>query len=197
MSSIRKTSAHKTGRLPRAELGAMKLRDIMTPDVLTLTQDQTLREAATALSEAGVSGAPVLSGGRTVGVISLSDIVDFAISMWPVPLRAVDWDELESRSGEENRDAPISYYTDLWSSLEPDVLEGIADAPEWDVLGQHTVGEAMTRKLEALRPDADVRSAVNRMLDLGIHRLLIIEDGELRGIVTTMDLLRLMADSRD
>ena len=52
------------------------VRDIMTESVLTLTKDTPLTEAATTLSNMGVSGAPVCDeSGHPIGVFSKSDIV--------------------------------------------------------------------------------------------------------------------------
>ncbi|NUQ77470.1 MAG: CBS domain-containing protein [Polyangiaceae bacterium] len=53
------------------------VRDIMTKSVLTLAKDTPLSDAATTLSNMGVSGAPVCDeGGRVIGVFSKSDIVN-------------------------------------------------------------------------------------------------------------------------
>lgn len=52
------------------------IRDIMTESVLVLTEGTPLLEAATTLSNMGVSGAPVCDPqGRVIGVVSKSDIV--------------------------------------------------------------------------------------------------------------------------
>lgn len=198
MSGIGKTrTSRKKHALRQAELRTMKLRDIITQDVITLTQDQTLREAVEALSEAGVSGAPVVSGSRTVGVIALSDIIDFAASMWPMPAPPMESDDFESRSGAETGGTPTAFYTDLWSSVDRDVLDGIIEAQEWNILEEHTISEVMTRKLMALPTDADVAAAIKVMVDSDIHRLLVMDEAELRGIVTTMDFLRLVAQNND
>lgn len=55
-------------------MGVLRVRDIMTEDVLTLPASMPLEEAAAALSEARISGAPVVDGGRIVGVLSKSDL---------------------------------------------------------------------------------------------------------------------------
>ncbi len=53
------------------------LRDIMTPDPVTLTPQTSIRDAVEFLRSRGISGAPVVSGTRVVGVVSNSDFVDF------------------------------------------------------------------------------------------------------------------------
>lgn len=54
---------------------AANVRDVMTPDPLTVQADATVEDAATLLVDRDVSRLPVLDGGRLVGVVSKSDIV--------------------------------------------------------------------------------------------------------------------------
>src|SRR5690606_18362360 len=56
--------------------GLMKIRDLMTTDVMTIPADASLKEAARRMVEAGVSGLPVLDDeGLLVGIITESDFV--------------------------------------------------------------------------------------------------------------------------
>ena len=55
----------------------LKLRDIMTRDVVSATPDMTIRDAMQLLSERHLSGAPVVDGGKVVGVFSASDLLGF------------------------------------------------------------------------------------------------------------------------
>jgi len=55
----------------------LKLKDIMTCDVVCATPDMTIREAMELLSERHVSGAPVVGGGKVVGVFSATDLLAF------------------------------------------------------------------------------------------------------------------------
>jgi CBS domain-containing protein len=54
----------------------MKIRDVMTTDVVTVDSDTSLKEVAATLAERHISGVPVLSGhGRLLGVVSEGDIL--------------------------------------------------------------------------------------------------------------------------
>jgi CBS domain-containing protein len=54
----------------------MKLRELMTPDVITIGRDASLKEAARRMIEADVSGLPVTTdSGALVGIITEADIV--------------------------------------------------------------------------------------------------------------------------
>jgi Zn-dependent protease/CBS domain-containing protein len=62
---------------------------------------------------------------------------------------------------------------------------------EWD---HYTVGDAMLRDLSqvTISPDADALHALEQMQGTGASRLLVMENGELRGIVSLKDLLRFL-----
>ena len=49
----------------------------MTQDVVSATPDMTIRDAMQLLSERHLSGAPVIDGGKVVGVFSASDLLGF------------------------------------------------------------------------------------------------------------------------
>ena len=54
----------------------LRLRDIMTRDVVSAAPDMTIRDAMELLSERHVSGAPVVDGGKVVGIFSATDLLD-------------------------------------------------------------------------------------------------------------------------
>ncbi|MFP3914261.1 MAG: CBS domain-containing protein [Actinomycetota bacterium] len=53
----------------------MRVRDVMTPDVITITGTTPLKEAAVVMTRHRISGLPVLEDGRLVGIITESDFV--------------------------------------------------------------------------------------------------------------------------
>jgi chloride channel protein, CIC family len=53
-----------------------RVRDIMTTEVITLSASTSVTDAARSLTFHHVSGVPVIDGGRIVGVVSKSDLVD-------------------------------------------------------------------------------------------------------------------------
>lgn len=54
----------------------LRVRDIMTREVITLVGSTSLEDAARSLTFHKVSGAPVMEHGRIVGVVSKTDLVD-------------------------------------------------------------------------------------------------------------------------
>ena len=59
-----------------------KVRDVMTYDPVTVDPEDTIQEAAERMLEYEVSGLPVISGGRPVGIITESDIFRLVVESW-------------------------------------------------------------------------------------------------------------------
>ncbi len=80
---------------------------------------------------------------------------------------------------------------------EADLTLGRIDAevparpPTWDE--QQTVREVMTPQPLTVRPDDDISSVVAEMLDARVRSMPVIEHGQLIGIVSRRDVLRLVA----
>lgn len=177
----------------------LAVRDIMSPDVVTLSPDMNLREAIEVLADRQISGAPVVAGGAVVGVVSASDLMAFEAGMPTVPTARPgepEQDELETAEDwQEGADAPSAYFTELWEDAGADVVERIREAKgsEWDVLAEHTVEEAMTLGVRCVQASASLRDAAAYMLDQKIHRALVLEGAEFVGIVTALDFMRAVA----
>ena len=178
------------------------VKDIMTRDVLTLAPDQSLRDAMEVLTSRHITGAPVAAQGRIVGVVSLTDLAEYAASSPGVPTERpelAEWGEFDSPSewpaGEE---PPAEFFAALWDDAGAETTERFSttDSPEWNSLEEHTVAEVMNRKLAWLRPETPVEYAADFMRDAGIHRVLIMEDDQLLGLLTTTDIAGAVADNR-
>lgn len=59
----------------------LKVRDLMTRDVLHVDPHATIRETAEILATEHVSGAPVVRLGKVVGMISARDLLDFIAAL--------------------------------------------------------------------------------------------------------------------
>jgi CBS domain-containing protein len=176
------------------------LADIMSPDPITLDADESLRNAVDLLGGRGISGAPVTSRGRVVGVVSMSDILAFQASMPGVPTEQpehADWGEWEDAvEWVEGEEPPPAYFMEYWddAGAPVDARLGETSGPEWDALTEHTVSEVMTRTILALPPDISIRTAAGFMAKHGIHRVLVMEGERLVGIVSSMDILRAVGE---
>lgn len=79
----------------------LALNDIMTSDVVALSPDLSLRDAMDLLTARHISGAPVVSRNHVVGVVSLTDLAEFATQATKVPSLHpgdVEWNALEEHT---------------------------------------------------------------------------------------------------
>jgi CBS domain-containing protein len=189
-----------TGRA--VEAGPIRVDALMTPaaELTMVAPDASLREVADALANHSVSGVPVVDRSGVVGVVSATDLLDFAAGS-PEPL-------VEEPVGDDGNDFPAetpdsddgkgSPFLDLWMDSDAELVERFAagrDVPS-SSFEEHTAEEVMTRRLITIAPDATVRAAAERMTAASVHRLLVMEEGRLLGIVTATDVLRAVADGR-
>jgi predicted transcriptional regulator len=154
-----------------------EVRDLMSRDVVTVSPDLSLRDTVGLLDDRHITGAPVVSNGQVVGVISVSDLMSFEAATPGIP-----------------RDRPRQWWQDAGADLVERFQE--VSSPEWDVLVEHTVSEAMNRSVCSIGPDADAAEAAAYMLRAGVHRLLVTDESELVGIITTTDIVRAVAEQR-
>jgi CBS domain-containing protein len=146
----------------------MKVRDLMTTDVLTVSPETPLKDAAAILAEHGISGLPVCDeDGRVLGIVSEGDIL------------------YKERGPRERRGGALAWLVD-GSRFQDSVKAGAS-----------TAGEAMTAPAVTIAPDRPVAAAARIMLDHGVHRLPVVRDGVLLGIVTRADLVRAFTRSDD
>ena len=177
----------------------VRLHDIMTVEVKAITPNMTLREAAEFLTTEHIGGAPVVSGDRVVGVVSVTDLLDFVSSNPGPPSaheEAGEWSEPDSDERWNRGDEPAaSYFEEFWADAGAQVDERFRQTmrPEWDVLEEHVVSEVMTQRLCELPPETDVQEAAEYMLRSGVHRILITRDARLLGVVSTTDIVKAVA----
>lgn len=58
------------------------------------------------------------------------------------------------------------------------------------------VSEEMTREVETIGPETMLADAARRMREQRIHRLFVVDDGALVGVVSTTDLMRVIVEKR-
>ena len=152
--------------------------DLMTSDVLTVRDDMTVAELAEFLTLHEISGAPVEDAtGRLVGVVSITDIVRLAAEEDPV----------------ERERPPADYDVRGWSDrLDPSDLDSFRVHQPGAL-----VREIMTEKILSVRTDASVSQMAETLIDARVHRLLVVDQGKLVGIISSTDLLGLLVEPSD
>ncbi|MFO7926245.1 cyclic nucleotide-binding/CBS domain-containing protein [Natronomonas sp.] len=66
-----------------------------------------------------------------------------------------------------------------------------------DSLEHTTINEILSTDVFSVGPDVSVAELTARMREVGVRRVPVVENGELRGIVTLDDLIVLLADELD
>ena len=174
----------------------------MTKDVLTVSPDLSLRDAMALLASRHVSGVPVVEGVAVVGVLSSTDLLEFAASLPGVPVAHsngtdVDVDEVTMEQIDLD-DLREKLLAEVWSGAGVDVPDRTREAAghEWNALEEYTVADVMTRNVVSLAPGTPVTVAADHMRSAGVHRILVMHGNRLLGIVTTKDIANAVADNK-
>lgn len=146
-----------------------KVSELLNPNVVCATEHMTVGEVEKLLASRGVSGAPVVDdAGHVLGVVSQHDLV-----------RHVSKRVSVAESGR--------FYSDVDDYRELGTLAtDRSDTPIVDV---------MTCKVYTINRDAGVAVAANIMRERRIHRLIVTERGRLVGVISSLDLMRVIEES--
>jgi CBS domain-containing protein len=144
----------------------LKVKDIMSTDLMTVRPDTEVAQAAKLLVERHINGIPVVDeGGRLKGILCQSDLI-MQQKSFPLP----------------------SFFT-LLDGIIP--LKS-RDAMEAEVrkIAAVTVEEAMTANPVFVSPEDSVQTVANLMVEKKYHTLPVVEGGKLVGVVGKEDVLR-------
>ncbi|WP_254452510.1 CBS domain-containing protein [Roseicella sp. DB1501] len=137
--------------------------DLMTADVVTVPPATPVIAVARLLAERGISAVPVVDkGGKVVGVVTEADLI-------------------RRLAGEE--DQPQGWLRSLFSDPGE-------QAERYARTHGSTAEEIMTTDLVSVSGSDTAAHIAHLMEEKGIRRVLVLEDGRLRGIVSRADLLR-------
>ena len=149
------------------------VKDLMNPDVMTVADEMTTDELARYLIEREISGAPVVdSQGHLIGVVSMTDI---------------------GRNMAEPSDVESSRTSGFYRDIAADFT--VEDAEERYVEERAVpVRDVMTPVIHQVPVTASVAEAARIMVEQHIHRLVVTQGKEPVGIITSMDVLKMIAE---
>ncbi len=149
------------------------VEDIMATDVVTVSPADTVHDALALMLENHISALPVVNGrGRCVGVLSTTDVLGLA-------------QELEGDLAALSKTKGIAHHL---------LMEGLAQSE----MAAQSVQAIMTHEIVHVRPGADIACAAAEMVRHHVHRVVVIDNEQrLLGVVSTMDVLRVLADEPD
>jgi CBS domain-containing protein len=144
----------------------VRIKDIMTRNVVSVAPETPFKDVIERLVQSDVSGLPVLDdAGQLVGIITEADVTS-----------------KEAYGGHRRRAL----------GLLADVLS--ARPHQWATKATGWIAsDVMTRDVAVCSPDERVRVVARRMLELGVKRMPVVQAGELVGIVSRQDVLRMFA----
>lgn len=153
--------------------------EVMKRNVKTISSEVGLPELEREFIAQGVSGFPVLDQGRLVGIVSRSDVV-----------RQLT---VEHQAAASTSD----FYRDEtgFHEVPLETLEQMADRVG-ERIEQLRVQDVMSRQLFKVAPDQPLRFVAQTLVDNHIHRVLVTDGDRLLGLVSALDLVRLVANGR-
>jgi CBS-domain-containing membrane protein len=143
-------------------------RDLMNTDVESIPQWMSIPVAAHMLSQAHISGAPVIDGdGHCLGVISSTDFMTWAES---------------GNCSDKSKSIDGSAHS-AWQMFDED-------------LPVNLVRSHMTANPVTIPPEMPIGELVQKMVDAHIHRVIVVdEENKPMGIISSTDILAAVANA--
>ena len=153
------------------------VKEFMNEDVIFLSPDNTIFEAAKLLAQLDIAGAPVVKNDKIVGILSISDIIKFIdIKLGKLP----------------NIDNP-GFSAFLLALLKMKKVHSDFNK-ELDKITKFTVKEVMTKNVITVFPSSTLIEAAELMEKHNVNRLPVVSEEKLVGIVARADLIRALID---
>ena len=152
-------------------------RDVMQSHVVTLAAHTPLSSVQRLFYEESIHGAPVVDEeGRVVGMLSSADLLRAAVDRHDVA---------PGEPAQHQNDLDLSHAE--WERAPADLAERIGV--------ESTVADAMSVGVVDVPPDAKVSEIARQMRDHHIHRVVVVDDGKLCGLISSFDLIQLLCES--
>jgi len=158
---------------PSVKPGSLTARDIMQGAVRTVDPDMSLVDFERLLLSERIGGAPVMDKGKLVGVVSRSDIIRVLSLEQSIA-------EVQSRAYDHKSE--------------------VSERRAMELIGGHVgqrmqelrIRDAMTDVRATVDPDATLQEIARAMVTHKIHRVLVMQDGKMLGVVSRLELVRLI-----
>lgn len=159
-------------------MGTLRACDVMTRNLVVLSEDDSIHDAVTVLKERHIHGAPVVNAdGVFVGILSISDLVD---------RETLDEDENDEPEPLAHGEGRMR-----WDLFDKAAVERMSS-------GGGTVSECMTRTVTTVTQVAPLVEVARVMCSGHWHRVPVVDDGgKLCGIISSMDVLAAIVNVAD
>lgn len=147
-------------------------RDIMTPSVKAVPQSWTMQQLSRFLTDNEISGSPVSDeAGTIIGIVTLKDIAEF------------HWNTISSGQEDHLTQAERAEARRLRQRMFQEMSRNPVE-----------VRDIMNPNAVAVDVDTSVISVANTMMTEHLHRIFVTSANDVVGIITTYDMLRVVAD---
>jgi CBS-domain-containing membrane protein len=148
-------------------------REIMTPSVKAVPQSWTMDRFTRFLTDNEITGSPVSDeNGKIIGIATLKDVAEFRWSSSRPKHSEAQLTEEDQREARR---------------LRMFIFEEMSKLPA-------EVHDIMTPIVISVSESTPVRDIANLMMEEHMHRIFVTQDGEVTGIITTYDMLRLISN---
>jgi CBS domain-containing protein len=144
----------------------IKVKDIMTTKLITVSPETEILQAAKILLEKRINGIPVVDeAGKLVGILCQSDLIAQQKRL-PMPSFFTFMDGLFSTTSAKQMEKQVQKIAAI------------------------TVAQAMTQDPVFVEPDMGIEVVAGLMVDSGLHTIPVLHEGRLVGIVGKEDILK-------
>ena len=192
----------------------MQIKNLMSEDIITVDKDQNLSDALKLLRKHNVSRLPVTNNKELVGIISERDI---AAKLGSAKYESMPASRLHISSVmvKDVITVPETMQLDEVARLmlengigsvpvmdEDDKMVGIVSKADFVTLAvgiafdKITVKEIMTKELVVVSPTDRLVHARRQMMEAHVGRVPVVDEEDLKGMVTSKDLMRAFIDFR-
>jgi CBS domain-containing protein len=144
----------------------LKAKDVMTRDVIIVTESMSVDELGRLFIDKKISGAPVAdSKGALIGIVTENDLI------------------------RKNARLHIPTVLRIFDAIIP---LGRPDSVEQEIkrMSASTVGEICTKEVISVSPDASIQDVSSIMSEKGVHLVPVLEAGKVVGIIGKIDIIR-------
>lgn len=152
--------------------------EVMRRSLVFVRPDQKLSEAERLLVDHHISGMPVIEGHKLVGMLSRSDLTRARVLADALEgqIRAeLHWDETQA---------------DGFGHRDPERFEGLSQG-----YGSLKVRDVMRSQVVTCDVSTSISKVAGLLLQHHIHRVIVVEAEKPVGIISSLDLVKLLADA--
>jgi CBS domain-containing protein len=144
----------------------LTVRDVMTPDPLTIALDASVTDAAHILIDRGIGALPVVDGDKLVGLVTEGDLIMQDVKLqYPTYIHLLDG---------------FIQYPPSTTRFEHELKKAVAA----------TVADVMTPQPHTVQADASIEDVATMLVERDVSRLPVLDGEQLVGIVTKSDVLK-------